>query len=166
MPLTEKDPGALNRLRMRVRALGSPVARAELHQVLAAGATTELQNGFVNSVDPYGKEWEALKSRDGQPLRKNGHMAASAHTNQKPDGFSITLDQGHPKTHQDGKTIYPVSAAALSFFVRGKRVFAKVVTIPQRMMFPVARRGLGNWGPTLKRDASNFLRRLLTGRQS
>lgn len=165
MPLTEKDPGAFNRLRMRVRALSSHETRAQLHQVLAAAAMTSLQNEFVRSVDPYDKQWKT-PLRGGQPLRNNGHMAASAHPNQKPDGFSITLDQGHPKTHQDGKTIYPVSAAALSFLVRGKRVFAKVVTIPQRILFPIARRGLGSWGPPMKRDAANFLRRHLTGRTS
>jgi hypothetical protein len=159
MPIVEKNPGAMRRLRMRAAFVGSNGFKAQLHQVLAAAALKENADCFVGQRSPYGEPFKALTSRDGQALRNTGAMMASAHTNQRSNGFVLVLDRGHPVTHNRGATIVPVAAAALRFMVRGAVVFAQKVVIPKRQIVPDRQRGLGLWGPTFRKDAADLLRR-------
>jgi hypothetical protein len=165
MPLRENTPGALDKLRQRIRAVGDGSTRTGLSQVLAAAALKQVQDGFVESRDPYGRSWKQPADRAGQPLRDTGAMSGSAHTPRiGADGFLLALDQHHPGVHNRGAVIVPRVAPALSFVVGGARVFAQKVTIPKRQIVPDRARGLGPiWGPALKKEAADFLRRQLTG---
>lgn len=158
MPLREKNPGALQRLRVRVRRLDSPAFRGQVNQVAAATTVAELTHGFIDQRDPYGKPWEKLTSRDGQALRNRGLMLASAHADARPGGSQLIVDQGHPKTHNYGATIMPRAARALRFMVRGAAVFAQQVIIPKRQMVPDRVHGLGLWGAAIRRDINELVR--------
>jgi hypothetical protein len=161
MAIRERNPGALQRLRVRARRLDSPAFRGELSQVLGATSVAELTSGFLEQRDPYGNPWQKLTSRDGEALRNNGLMLASAHADQMPGGSKLIVDQGHPKTHNYGATIVPVAARALRFMVRGAVAFAQRVVIPKRQMVPDRAKGLGLWGRAFRRDASDLVRRTM-----
>jgi phage gpG-like protein len=162
MGLREKNPGALDKLRAKVRRLNDAGFGRELQQVLAATAVTQVDNCFVEQRDPYGDAWQKLTSRDGEALRNDGHMKASIHPVDKGKNFSVVIDQGHPAVHNRGATIVPRAAAALRFVVRGAVVFAQKVVIPKRQMVPDKRRGLGPiWSRAFAATANDLIRRRL-----
>ena len=160
MGITERNPGALDALRGRIKALGSPAFKAERAQVLGAAAVKQVADCLRDSRDPYGEAYKPLTSRDGIPLRQTGQLFNSTHDIQTSDGFQVVVDAHHPKTHNYGAVIKPITARALFFMVRGVKAFAKMVTIPKRQMVPDAARGLGTiWSKAFADEDAALVRR-------
>lgn len=123
---------------------------SETTRILSANlaeATIELiREGFEHSKDPYGKKWEPLKLRSGQPLRDTGGLQASWHKkNVTMHGFSIASGKDYAQFHQGGTGIHgpkrtrikPVKARALRFPGPNGVIFAKSVAgVPRRRMVP------------------------------
>jgi phage gpG-like protein len=149
------DLSGIAELRRRFENIDRTEFRTELSQVLSATALAEVSNGFRLSRDPYGRPWRPLAWRKGQPLLKTGRMRASTNSGRiGPDGFSIRIGANYAIYHQDGSGVRRPRA--------GQRSRARVGKLPQRMMVPDARSGIGQiWGASFWRDASALLRRRL-----
>jgi len=122
--------GGLNRL----IAAGAEPARAldPVGRVLK----TRIQQGFVTGTAPDGRPWAPLKSRAGQPLRDKGHLTNSI--DYRVDGNSVEVGTpfAHAITHQRGAKIEAKPGKVLRFYVEGRPVFVKRVTIPARPIVP------------------------------
>lgn len=154
---------ALESLRIRVTALHQAGFRQELAQVLGAAAMKQTQDGFVQSRDPYGRPWAALKVRRGRPLRDTGAMAASVNFQVKGGGFRLSIPKIQAGVHQRGATIVPRRARRLRFKGPNGFIFARQVTIPKRQMVPEQQTGgLGDiWTQAFDRAAGDLIRRAL-----
>jgi phage gpG-like protein len=122
--------------------------------------------GFKTSRSPWGVPWQALKSRQGQPLRDTGRMQASITHLVQGDTVEIgTNIQKYPPVHQFGAVITPKVAKTLRFVVGGRVVFAKSVTIPSRPFMPIRAGGVVDlpaaWQTAVVNDVKNKLERLL-----
>ena len=163
MGITERNPGALDALRERVRLVSSPAFSAERSQLLASAATKQVADCLRESRDPYGAAYKPLTSRDGVPLRgPTGQLFNSTHPVQTGGGFEIVIDAHHPKTHNYGAVIKAKTARALFFMVRGVKVFAQKVTIPKRQIVPDSARGLGPiWSKAFADEDAALMKRTL-----
>lgn len=133
------DFAELDQLIERFGDMAHGNAAEALARNLAEEALEQVAEGFEEGRDPYGREWAALRSRDGQPLRDTSHMANSFHVHEvEADGFSIRTGVWYAVVHQDGKTITPNTAPMLVFptFGGSQTWRAHKVTIPQRRMLP------------------------------
>lgn len=121
---------ALGRLRGTGEDLGP--ALAAVGRVIKSN----IQEGFISGTAPDGRPWAPLKSRSGAPLRDKGHLMGSI--DYQVDGNSVVVgtNREYAHVHQFGATIKPVRGRFLRFFVEGRPVFVKQVTIPARPFLP------------------------------
>lgn len=112
-----------------------------------AEETIELiREGFETSTDPYGKPWEPLKLRSGQPLRDKGGLQTSWHRRfVTAQGFVVESGKAYARYHQEGTGIYgpkkrrivPTEARALRIpTATGPILRSSVKGSPQRRMVP------------------------------
>ena len=136
MPSVANDSD-LEELVRKLGELESGDALEELAGNIAEEAIELVKQGFEDERDPYGVSWAALESRDGETLRDTRALYNSLHV-VEATSTQVTIADGvwYGIVHQTGKTIRPRRAKALRFMVRGKPVFAQVVTIPARPFFP------------------------------
>ena len=168
------------RLELMIQRLGelSSEGRSELVKALAATALHEVVNGFRHERDPYGAPWKPLAERNGRILRDRGRLAASFATQIQGDGFRVSSNVAYAAPHQDGAIIKVrprVNVRAKNGRFRKRATLRNVrkavrvsIThahswrLPQRMMVPIASRGLGPiWGPAFQQTVSRIMRRLL-----
>ncbi len=165
------DFAKLARLQAQVKKLASNDRQLALANVMGAAALTELQLGFRESRDPYGRAWAPLLLRaGGKPLLDTGRLRSSFSYQPRRSGFTIGTNFIGAGVHQHGATITPKRAKFLRF--RGKIhgrtrrttdwIFAKQVTIPQRQMVPEGRLG-ARWSKVFQETASRFLSRIMKG---
>lgn len=170
-------------LKRKIAGLREAPFRRELSQVLAVAAGTLVNDGFRNSVNPYGKPWEPLKSRQGKPLLLTGRMRASVAAVGLDNGFRIDATASYAAHHQygtkrraqrkartqpvnrRGRFISRVKAAR----AKGRSVGVRFLPagegglIPQRQMIPMAETGgiPPKWVEVFNRDTSALITRTI-----
>jgi phage virion morphogenesis protein len=97
---------------------------------------SDIQLGFRTGTDPYGRAWAPLRSRSGQILVDRGHLMNSIDFDVEGSDVIVGTNKLYAGTHQFGAVIRPRQAKALHFFVNGRPVFARKVTIPARPFLP------------------------------
>lgn len=98
------------------------------HVVAVNGVRAEalklVADGFQQSKDPYGNEWEPLKYRDGNPLIDTGRLRASFTAQESFTGNSTTVTVGtnvqYAKYHQFG-TVIPAHKRQVKIATGGAR---------------------------------------------
>lgn len=144
-------------------------------KLVAAEALTQVQLGFRESRDPYGKPWAPLTSRPGKPLLNTARMRNSFSYDLMPNAIRIGTTYPFASVHQRGMVITPRQAKVLRFHLPGagqarvradrrgaQVVFAKKVVIPQRLMVPTRERGPGPiWRPALEAAAKRAVAKFL-----
>jgi phage gpG-like protein len=143
---------------------------------LISGAMAEetislIRDGFAASEDPYGKPWEPIKLRAGQPLRDSGGLQASWHPSDVSEsGFRVSSGKAYAKFHQQGTGLYgphkarivPVKAKALNVPGLGPR--ASVAGSPKRRMVPDRGRLPRKWREAYVEAAQEVLTELFEGK--
>lgn len=124
---------ALNRL-LEIGESPAPALDA-VGRVLKA----RIQQGFQTGTDPEGRPWAPLKSRQGQPLRDKGQLMGSIDYQVEGNSVVVGTNKSYAPVHQFGAVIEAKRAKVLRFFVAGRPVFAKRVTIPKRPFMPEER---------------------------
>jgi phage gpG-like protein len=114
---------------------------------LADESISLVRDGMNRGVDPYGKRYEPLVLRSGQPLKRTGGMFAAWHRASATAGsFRISNAKNYAGFHQHGTGIYgpkktPITAkngGSLRIPLPGGGVMFRksVAGSPQRMMVP------------------------------
>lgn len=138
-------------------------AGGELAPVLAAigrQVKTNVQLGFVQGVDPYGRSWAPLKVRQGQPLRDTGRLMGSIDYRVEQAAVEIGTNVRYAPVHQFGATIRAKTPRGLIFPVPGGYVRKRRVTIPARAFLPT--RGLPqSWREDILAILTDHLRQAL-----
>lgn len=161
-------------------------AFVQLQTVLGAAAVKTAEMGVRTGRDPYGRPWEPLTSRTGQPLRRTGNNIQRSWNARptSPSTFVFGSRFRWLKTHQYGAVIKPkrfprlrfVTETSFTAFGRGGKrlkrgranmgvVFAKQVTIPRRQLVPEDDTGgIGEiWLGAFEGATERFFRRHLSG---
>jgi phage gpG-like protein len=165
------DFAKLSRLQAKVKALATSDTRVRFANVMGAEALAQVQLGFRESRNPYGEPWPELGLRaGGKPLLDTGRLRSSFSYRARPAGFTIGTNFIGAAVHQYGATIRPKRAKFLRFRgkIHGRKrrftewIFAREVTIPQRMMVPEGRLG-PIWSKALQETGKRFISRLMKG---
>jgi len=120
---------------------------------------SDIQMGFRSGTDPYGRPWAPLRSRSGQPLVDRGHLMNSIDFAVEDNSVIVGTNKLYAGTHQFGAEIRPRSAKALHFFVNGRPVFARKVSIAARPFLPWE--GLpGPWAGDVKSELNAYFEQL------
>jgi phage gpG-like protein len=107
----------------------------ELHAI-GRVLKANIQRGFRESHDPYGKAWEPLKARQGQPLVNDGHLMNSIDYQVEGNSVEVGTNKVQGALQNFGGTITAKNGGSLFFMVGKQRVFVKSVTIPARPFIP------------------------------
>lgn len=156
------DFARLARLRAKVGIVASRDTNVRLANVLGAEAIAQVQLGFREGRDPYGRAWRPLKLRGGKPLLDTGRLRSSFSFRANRGSFRIGTNFIGAAVHQYGATIVPKRAKMLRFRAsrRGKPIFAKKAVIPSRQMMP-ERQLPPIWRDAFKGAATRFLSRIM-----
>lgn len=95
-----------------------------------------IQLGFAQSRDPYGTPWAPLKTRQGQPLVKDGHLRNSIDYQVDDNSVVVGTNKVQAKLQNFGGTVKAKDAGSPFFMVGDRKVFVKSVTIPARPFMP------------------------------
>jgi phage virion morphogenesis protein len=102
---------------------------------IGASLVTSTVRRFEIEEGPDGSPWpksvRAL-AEGGQTLTESARLRQSITYIAAPSSVEVGTDVAYAGVHQDGKTIKPVSAQALTFRIGAAWVTAKEVTIPAR----------------------------------
>lgn len=172
------DFAKLARLQAQIKTIASTDFTSRMANVVGAAGLTELQLGFRQSRDPYGRAWDELKLREGgKPLLDTGRLRSSFSYQPSSSGFTIGSNFIGTAVHQYGALIRPKKGKFLRFpgrsrFQRGgagggsRRVtswiFAREVVIPRRQMVPEGTLG-ERWDSAFKGAATRFVSRIMKG---
>lgn len=143
---------------------------------LISGAMAEetislIRDGFSASEDPYGKPWEPIKLRAGQPLRDKGGLQTSWHPSEvSEDGFRVSSGKDYARFHQEGTGLYgkhkarivPLKAKALNVPGVGPR--SSVRGSPKRLMVPRKNDIPRKWKQAYVEAAQEVLTELFEGK--
>lgn len=164
------DFAELDRFAKKLDSAGQAEHLRILNTQLAEEAIDLINEGFERSEDPYGKRWEPLVFRAGQPLRDKGGLKSSWHyAGVSPDGFTVRSGKNYAVYHQGGTGIYgprkarikPVRAKALHIPQVG--FFASVAGTPKRLMVPNTKRLPRKWRTRFISAATDVLTALFEG---
>jgi phage gpG-like protein len=142
---------------MRRALAASPRVLAKVAAALKVAALGELGDEFRGSRDPWGRSWEPLAHRLGQPLLDSGRLRASFRpfTKETPTGLRVGTEVAYAAIHQFGGTIERKPGVIERFrgkkgkFVKSKNADKRGVTlasmshgaykirIPARPMLPI-----------------------------
>lgn len=157
------DFNALHSLTARIGELRSPSLRRDLAAFMGAEALSQIEEGFRNQRDPYGRAWpQSMRARQmgGQTLTERATLRRSfsqGGVHARPDGFTVGSNVVYAKAHQKGATITPRSAKALAFRLPGGPfVITRSVTLPKRQIIPEGNLG-PIWGPAFEQAAEDFI---------
>lgn len=123
------------KIRALEKALASP---RPLYAAIGRVMVNRIRICFRMGVDPWGKPWQALKLRKGQPLRDTGRLERSVSYTASDDDLLVGTNVRYAPTHQFGATIVPKKAKRLVFKgPNGTVIFAKKVVVPARPFMPL-----------------------------
>lgn len=153
----------LKRIVGELQKLANGAHKAPLTASLKQDLLNLTKKGFDTSTSPDGRPYPPLKSRDGKPLEntnrlRNAFLASSRDTNIElvnPTKYAALQNFG--TAGLPGGVLKPKGKKALRFFVRGKPVFAKQVTIPARPFLPKEGELPEAWDKQLQSTASKVL---------
>jgi len=140
-------------IRRRIDTARSASFRARLAQNLAEEARHQVDDGFRQQRDPYGRAWQPLKHRRGKILLDTGRMRASTATQAAPDGFRLEITAAYAAHHQYGTKSHAKASRSAKQNARGRFVRANRTGlllrirahtnpgIPQRQMVPMTETG-------------------------
>ena len=156
------DFAKLARLQAKVKRLATDDVRVRFATVMGAEAVAQVQLGFRESRDPYGRAWPPLKLRSGKPLLDTGRLRSSFSYRARPRGFEVGTNFIGAPVHQYGATIAPKRAKLLRFRAgrKGRWIFAKEVRVPRRQMVPEGRLG-SIWSRAFVETSKRFFSRLM-----
>jgi phage gpG-like protein len=150
----------------RLRELTAGVGRLKrgwqprLMRVLAVDALALTQECFESSSDPYGRPWEKLKARTGQPLLDTGRLRNSLRAlGVQSKGFRVVTRVKYAALHNYGGTVTAKKAPYLRFKVAGRWVSKKSVTIPRRQFIPDTGKTPQAWAEQFEETARAFIAR-------
>src|SRR3954470_8558841 len=111
------DFGRLDRLLVAVRSIKSQPFWRRLLNATSAEVNRQITAGFWYGRDPYGKRWEPLKFRTGQPLMKSGALLRAAQSRVIPPvrAVLVSIDLVYAGVQQRGAKIRARNAKALRF---------------------------------------------------
>jgi phage gpG-like protein len=92
----------LKALRGALEGLRSGKVQRRVIRELGRTAHSLVLSGFAAGEDPYGKPWEALRTRKGQPLRDTGRLQNSISFRASGTGFSLLTSVVYAPFHQEG----------------------------------------------------------------
>lgn len=144
-------------------------AGQDLDPILAAlgrKLKENIQDGFQSGTAPDGRPWAPLKVRKGQPLiDRGGRGGLLGSIDYSIEGNSVVVGTNKPyaPVHQFGAKIEAKSGKVLRFFVEGRPVFVKRVTIPARPFLPEERLP-HDWETDCLDAIANVIRRIIAGR--
>jgi phage gpG-like protein len=118
----------------RLIALGEDPAQ-ELESI-GRMLKSNIQRGFVGSRDPYGNAWAPLKTRQGMPLVKDGHLMNSIDYQVGGNSVEVGTNKVQGALQNFGGTVTAKNGKSLFFMVGPNKVFVKSVTIPARQFIP------------------------------
>lgn len=161
----------LDQFAAEAKLLSSPDFRTRLNRVLGETAQSELDTGFTEQRDPYGKAWlrsGAADRRSGQTLSATARLrrSFSSPSALKPHqrGFTLGTTIPYAAVHQTGGVVKISKHGKRSkkgTLYRRVRIGEKILTItrdieiPQRMIVPEGDLG-PIWGPALEEAAAEF----------
>lgn len=119
--------GAVNAMLERLRTMGG-----DLHDPLEAIGRAwkkRVQDGFIGSVDPWGRPWAELKWRHGQPLRDTNKFMNSI--DYLVDGDTLEVGTNHGPLDSGG------SIAAVHQFGTKRAGRDRKTVIPARRFLPI-----------------------------
>lgn len=171
----------------------SDKVRSRVAKAMGEAALKQLNDGFRNSVDPYGAKWAPLarnrarnakKGGVSKPLLDTGRLRRSFALRTTPEGFSLWTKTKYAPYHQygtggrkaasfrwqptsrKGRFLSKAKAAKAkgkSVGVRGLSFAAGSGKIPPRMMVPTKDRGTGTWTEPMRAAAYKALSGFLKG---
>lgn len=128
---------------LKAKLASLTAATEDMRPVYAAvgrALVTRIRLCFKLGIDPWGRPWQALKMRKGQPLRDTGRLNRSITSRVDADGVTVGTNVKYAPVHQFGATITPKNKPRLVFKgPTGHIIFAKKVTIPARPFMPLRR---------------------------
>lgn len=98
------DFDALRELGNKLRQVSSPSTMEDLSRKLAEEAMRQLDAGFREQRDPYGRPW-AQQMRTGQTLRDTGRLRNSFTYDATGSGFRLGTNARQVRIHQYGGVI-------------------------------------------------------------
>lgn len=167
------DLSALTRFGNKVASLGKPSTLTALSKELADEALFQVQRGFVEQRDPYGRPWHPKKYPDGRRILrgKTGQLERSfRRVYAGADGAIISSRAPHAiftlgtgRYGKSGQPIKPKRAKALRWRgPGGKWVFAKQVEgSRQRLLLPLPGQPSPIWQKALTERARAFIMKRL-----
>jgi phage gpG-like protein len=156
VPKIEVDDRAVVEALNRLISIGEDphAALSAVGRVLKA----RIQDGFITGTSPDGRPWAPLKSRAGQPLVNRGRLRNSIDYRVEGNSVEVGTNLSYAPVHQFGAKIEAKAGGVLRFYVEGRPVFVKRVTIPARPMFPTE--GLPEeWGIDAEQAIADVIRR-------
>lgn len=131
--------GKIGALVKKLEAMASPQFRASLSAALASEAQRQYRKDFSSGTDPYGTAWAPSKKKSGKTLVRTGYLRSSGEVETvTAEGFRFRVYAPYGGFHQSGTS-----------------------RMPQRMIVPNARYGLGNWLAPFNRIAAAKVRELM-----
>lgn len=130
-------------------------------QRMRATAMKLVADEFRHSVDPYGKPWQALAWRKGQPLRDTGRMAGAVIGTADGPTIQITIGTTYAVYHQKGAKVRKPAVSAKG---KQRKSRGRVGNLPRRQMLPEeSTGGLGfSWYRAFSKDADAVVRKAFT----
>lgn len=119
MGVQQRSSMGLPDLRKRMAGITSTGFRVRMAKNLAEEARHQIDDGFQQQRDPYGKKWAPIQ-RKGMILQKTGRMAASVATKATAEGFRIDIPVVYAAPHQYGVAPHARKGGAIPVNARGR----------------------------------------------
>lgn len=157
-----------SRLIKGTRKLADPKFYKGLNAALGQEALEQIDAGFAEVRDPYGRPWKKsarAARQSGQTLTNTTRLRRSFSrrgVRATAGGFTVGTSVIYAETHQSGRVIKAKRKATLKFKVGERWISKKEVTIPQRQMVPEGQLG-PIWERALEDAAQAYFAEALDG---
>ena len=135
--------GSIGQMIARLRRVSSAAFREELSKKLAEEALRQVDAGFREARDPYGKPWAPTKQPNPILQRSGAFRSDWSIAGYTKDGFRIISAVEYGGYHQHG---------------------TKSIAI--RMVIPTAKRGLGLWRAPFEKIVVDHFRATMTSQRA
>ena len=139
-----------------------------LNKNLGQEALEQVDRGFAEERDPYGRKWpksHRAKQQSGQTLTDTARLRRSFSkqgVKATRGSFTVGTSVHYADTHQEGRTIKAKTSKGLRFKAGKRWVTKQQVTIPKRQMIPEGD-DLGLWEKPLEEAADLYTEAVLNG---